>query len=1092
MTGRSIGFSSWRSRSGSIGRHVQHGDGEDDRDTDASAHPSRQPQTEPWLLSSSFNSSNHREPTFTRSFVPGSVRDHLTPVDSAQYARSVREDTAELASYVLSDQSDKRASPFLRARRLSASSHNVSEAPVDRLDELQPPSDDTIAEVSEPPSPDAVEDYAQAGPSMLTSMFRQSPSHTADVDSTPKRARHNSDRPAAPVTTDVDLSKPSSPVYGNHGQASEFTPLLVGKPLSTTSLGGDTDLEDLEGQKPVPENPSWGEWLSSVTDHSASKIRGVAETINPKAWSAKSVYQKVVLEPVRCLPAVVVGLLLNILDALSYGMILFPLGNPIFSSLGPAGISIFYVSTIVSQLTFSTGSIFRGCVGSELIEVVPFFHSMANKITAIVGEDQPDAVIATTITSFAVSSMLTGVVFYLMGRFRLGYIVGFIPRHILIGCIGGVGWFLIATGFEVSARLDEFHYDLDTLQNLCRPDILPLWIIPLVLAIALFVLQKKITSQYFLSIYIIMIPFVFYFFVFSIDELQTEALRKTGWIFDAPPADEPWWYFWTLYKFHLVRWDAIIECFGAMIALTFFSLLHVPINVPALAQSTGEDNADLNHELQLHGFSNFISGCVGSIQNYLVYANTLFFIRSGGDSRLAGYMLAALTFVVLTLGPVVIGFIPVCMVGTLIFVLGFELLGDALVHPRHKLKISEYVTIVVIVMTMGIYDFVAGIFLGMVLAFISAIFHSSRVPAIRATYTGDQIGSMVRRNPSQHLYLQAVGEQTYIIKLSGFLFFGTIVGVDEKIRALLSDDAFRLHPIRYVVVDIAHVTGLDYTAGEGFMTISRLLNKRGVNLIISGKDADSRIGRDLRAVGLGEAGIEVTFMPDLNSALECCENEQLKTFYAQQEALKASKPQPPSKNLDVPSKGSVSQSFENLSQSPRRSHLHQAAGNVLAKTEEVRRVTRWQSLAEPLRLMLQIFHDLSDKNEDFWYKATPFFARREFAVGTVLYHRGEPANGFYLIERGELRADYETPQGRLSEPIVQGTTCGELPFFSETDRTATVMAVKDCTLWVMDREGWEKLQACEASAAHELLRISLKLTTERLHAMTNYISAVGN
>lgn len=393
---------------------------------------------------------------------------------------------------------------------------------------------------------------------------------------------------------------------------------------------------------------------------------------------------------------------------------------------------------------------------------------------------------------------------------------------------------------------------------------------------------------------------------------------------------------------------------------------------------------------------------------------------------------------------------------------------------------------------MGIYDFVAGIFLGMILAFASAIVHSSRVPAIRATYTGEQIGSMVRRNPSQHLYLQAVGEQTYIVKLSGFLFFGTIVGVDEKIRELLSDDSFRLHPIRYVVVDLMHVTGLDYTAGEGFMTISRLLNKRGVNLIISGKDADSRIGRDLRAVGLGEAGIEVAFMPDLNSALECCENEQLKTFYAQQEALNASKPQPPSENLDVPSKGSVSQTFENMSHSPRRSHLRKAAGNVLAKTEEARRVTRWQSLAEPLRLMLQIFHDLSDKNEDFWYKATQFFTRKEYAVGTVLFHRGEPANGFYLIERGELRADYETPQGRLSEPIVQGTTCGELPFFSETNRTATVMAVKDSTLWVMDREGWDKLQASEPSVAHELLRISLKLTTERLHAMTNYISAVGN
>lgn len=173
---------------------------------------------------------------------------------------------------------------------------------------------------------------------------------------------------------------------------------------------------------------------------------------------------------------------------------------------------------------------------------------MAATITATVGEDNPDAVIATTITSYALSSMLTGLVFFSMGKFRLGYIVGFIPRHILIGCIGGVGWFLVATGFEVSARLEDFHYDLDTARRLIQTNTLPLWIIPLFLALLLFGLQKKITSQYFLSVYILMIPFVFYFFVCTIDSLHPENLRQTGWIFEAPPADEPWWYFWTLYS----------------------------------------------------------------------------------------------------------------------------------------------------------------------------------------------------------------------------------------------------------------------------------------------------------------------------------------------------------------------------------------------------------------------------------------------------------------------------------------------------------------------------------------------------------------
>jgi SulP family sulfate permease len=174
---------------------------------------------------------------------------------------------------------------------------------------------------------------------------------------------------------------------------------------------------------------------------------------------------------------------------------------------------------------------------------------MAAKITDIVGEDNPDAVIATTIVSFSVSAMMTGLVFYLMGRFKVGYMVGFIPRHILIGCIGGVGWFLIATGFEVSARLDgSLQYNLDTLKQLSDPATVPLWVVPLVLAIVLFYGQSKITSKFFLPLFILAIPLIFYFFVLALDSLDVDVLRDHGWIFEGPPSGEPWWYFYTLYS----------------------------------------------------------------------------------------------------------------------------------------------------------------------------------------------------------------------------------------------------------------------------------------------------------------------------------------------------------------------------------------------------------------------------------------------------------------------------------------------------------------------------------------------------------------
>ncbi|KAK1241514.1 hypothetical protein MKX08_001488 [Trichoderma sp. CBMAI-0020] len=1072
------GFSPWRKRASSLASQTEQS--QHDR-TDTASHAESSMleagASQHQLLSSSVGSTQgYKEPI--RSFIHASVRDQLAPVDSAQIARSVREDTAELASYLLSDGSTQRRPSFLQRNRPSSQEGlGLEFGDADSMEGSVRRSSGTIFEVSEPPSPEEQEEgtrtWEEEGPSALANLLKRSspPSSLLEQTNGPQTRIENVDANQAQSSPiDETPHRPEAAAT----EDSEYTPLLGRR----TSGSGDTSSTsvDLEGQKTLART----RWLRGLVarrrkaEHHVIRIAKIASS--PRSWNGKAIWETAVVDPVSCLPAVAVGLLLNILDALSYGESIMYTHKK-----GAAD----QTSTIVAQLVFSTGSIFRGAVGSELIEVVPFFHNMAAKILDIVGEDNPDAVIATTIVAYALSSMLTGLVFYLMGKFKFGYMVGFIPRHILIGCIGGVGWFLIATGFEVSARLEgSLEYDLDTLEKLFETKTIPLWICPLILAIILFYGQMKGASKYFLPLFILAIPLVFYLFVFSLDVLDPSTLRDHGWIFLGPPPDEPWWYFYTLYQFQLVHWRAIIEVIPAMFALTFFGILHVPINVPALALNSGEDHADLDKELRLHGYSNFISGCIGSIQNYLVYANTVFFLRSGGNRRLAGYMLALLTFGVMVIGPSIIGWIPVMMVGTLIFDLGFELLLEAVWLPRKKLRPAEYLTVIVIVLVMGIYDFVVGIGVGILLAFVSLIIQTSRVSAIRASYDGDVATSTVRRNPSQDNYLQKVGRQIYIMKLTGYLFFGTVVSVEAKIRALLDDHAFAQKPIKFLVLDMWHVSGLDYSAGEAFNTISRILNKKGVHFMLSGIDSESELGRSLRAVGLGSGNIEVMMLPNLNSALESCENELLKTLYARQEELNSAKSS--TENLDVPTASTTLASLDAPLNSPRRNYLAEAAHDAL-NSVEIQRRSRWQSFNEPLRLMLQIFQGLSDKNEDFWFQATPYFTRKEYPAGTTLFKRGEPADGFYLLERGIIRAEYDLPQGWLCESIVAGTTLGELPFFSETSRTATAQVERDCTVWLMDLESWSKLQQKEPDIAREFLKISLKLTSERMSAITSYI-----
>lgn len=76
---------------------------------------------------------------------------------------------------------------------------------------------------------------------------------------------------------------------------------------------------DLEGQKTLKPKP-WvaqtAEFLHKKRDQTVHILRVIGD---PKCWDRRAIWQNVIIAPVSSLPAVIVGVLLNILDALSYG-----------------------------------------------------------------------------------------------------------------------------------------------------------------------------------------------------------------------------------------------------------------------------------------------------------------------------------------------------------------------------------------------------------------------------------------------------------------------------------------------------------------------------------------------------------------------------------------------------------------------------------------------------------------------------------------------------------------------------------------------------------------------------------------------------
>lgn len=484
--------------------------------------PMGAPSNPQHVLSSSYSSFQRNNPI--RSFA------HQTSYsisDNPQYSsQGVRERTQELASYAL----DSAAYSQPRRRASSAATESTASRPAFPIDIEGRPSLDSTGS-------DIIAEERESDPASPETVIARFPSD-----------RISSQRLHGRKDVDAHDSQSSATVPDVVVQDTEETPLLPKARLSradsqpqrkaSTSAPKDTGFGNLKTR--------FARSLGTGRKHLVQVGRSVT---NPKNYTRDAFYAGATAS-LQMSSAVFLGLLLNILDALSYGYILFPLGSPIFSQTGPDGISIFFVSCIVSQLCYSLGlSIFRGGVGSEMIEVVPFFHRMAYSIMERMEGASADSVIATTIVAYCLSSIITGMIFLALGTFKLGNLVSFFPQHILMGCIGGVGFFLVMTGIEVSARLDgNLNYNLDTLHKLFSSDTVYLWVLPLVLSLIIMGLERRYKSPFLLPGFFIMVFAIFYIIAKAILRIDLEVLRHSGWIFEAPEAGVPFYRFYSYFS----------------------------------------------------------------------------------------------------------------------------------------------------------------------------------------------------------------------------------------------------------------------------------------------------------------------------------------------------------------------------------------------------------------------------------------------------------------------------------------------------------------------------------------------------------------
>ncbi|KAK0218705.1 sulfate transporter family-domain-containing protein [Armillaria fumosa] len=852
----------------------------------------------------------------------------------------------------------------------------------------------------------------------------------------------------------------------------------------TVQLSGNEEEVDLAYTPSPPASPTE---TTALLPTAAQSLRNSIPKATSRPPQGKSHVLVFMLETARTslksIPAVILGSLLNILDGVSYGMIIFP-ASGVFDEyqMAPVGVSMFFLSTLTAQLTYTLGaSQFPGANGSMMIEVVPFFHMIALSISADL--ESPTEILATTLVSYALSSILTGIAFFLLGYLKLGTLIGFFPRHILVGCIGGVGAFLVETGLEVSLSLTSTSTSTPLPHMFTSLHNIILWGIPLFLAVFLRVgmwLHEKLhkggdgeaNSGIFVG-YFIAIPVIFYVVIWAAG-IPMDVLRKNGWVFDVQSGNEAGWYkFYGYFDFTQVRFKPIWDTLPTQFALLFFNILHPPLNVPALSISLNEDYIDTNKELVAHGYSNLFAGLIGTVPNYLVYVNTLLFYRVGGNTRISGFLLAAATGVLLAIGTGFVGYIPVMVVGALIFVLGIDLVKEAVWDTRGRVSWPEYITIISIMVCMTVWDFVIGVLFGIIVCCLFFVIQTSRLSVIRALHTGSTAPSTVRRPSVQRAYIREVsGKQTCVMRLGGFMFFGNVTEVEEGVRRVLGGVFEKDHGygstrgqveapdpgIRFLVLDLTHVAGVDMSAIEGLVRVRRLLEKRGVCLVMCGvRRGEGPVGKALDVFfgdeaesedtpGAVEAGIgsKVEVFDTFGDAMEWTENAYLKAWFKAQKVARSVPFLLPGRQ-DADTTG-YDESGLGLSMlgSPRIVHLYDAGSRTIANelypstppshdqapipsislggtpprlSRETASVRDHGRLTPPLEHHListspqreplpTLSRALSSYTTLDLSPLPAYLSRVCYPAGHVLWRQNDPPDGLYIIEKGVLRASY--------------------------------------------------------------------------------------
>lgn len=495
---------------------------------------------------------------------------------------------------------------------------------------------------------------------------------------------------------------------------------------------------------------------------------------------------------------------------------------------------------------------------------------------SLLGTADPDSIYSTVVAAIIISSLATGLTFFLIGQFKLGNLVRYIPYPVVGGFLAGTGWLLTRGAIEVMTGQT---LSMDALRSLTQSDMLLRWLPGTIFAVIVLVVLRKV-NHFLVWPGIILSAVVLFYAVLWLTGTSIEYARSIGLLLQPFPSGGLWRPF-TASDFNQVDWNALTANAGKLIPVPLVSLIAFLLNATGLELIAKRD-LNLNHELRVTGLANIIAAAGGGPPGYHMLGATALGQRMNAKTRLVTVTAALLCGLILFAGGAFISYLPVALLSSLLLVLGVSFLIDWVYDAWFKLPRMEYAIVLFSLVVIATAGFLEGVGAGIIIATILFVFKYSSINTVRDTLNGRIYHAKVDRPAVQRDILHEHGEGIHIFRLQGYIFFGTSDKLLGRIRELLEDSKVKE---LFIVLDFHAVHGLDSSAVSSFTRMHQLAEQHDIYLALT--DVDSHIQKQMER-GDFKTDKRVNFFPTLDHGMEWCENMLLRKHEASTQFIQTS------------------------------------------------------------------------------------------------------------------------------------------------------------------------------------------------------------